>query len=245
MTPLPALGKVPWCVAGFGGAVNPKPIAANPVPGGSDDLLFLPPAARKGNEMSRNGKAVPENRDERNVELPDGRIPGGADDPRDGHSAAGRDDLEDIRIAVGGGARVAGDRPPVAPRGVLPPVRKLPSLRPRDHGPSDDPWEGSYPYLCAYLYRGSWNDIDPREGSKLEIKAAGGAVYLSLKCPTEGVQLTKVGQSLKEAFGLLEAACGDPATHWTEMKWGTGAQKARDLRKKEVDKRRSITDDTQ
>lgn len=194
--------------------------------------------------MSRNGKTVGAGRDECGLAAPSGRVLGGEADPGDGVPDAERLDPEGIRIVVRGGERRDGDGPTVESRGVLPPVRKLPSLRPRDHGPSDDPWQEEYPYLFAYLYRGTWNDIDPREGSKLEIKAAGGAVYVSLKCPTEGVQLTKVGNSLGEAFGLLEAACGDPATHWTEMRWGTGAQKARDLRKKELDKRRSVTDDT-
>jgi hypothetical protein len=190
--------------------------------------------------MSRNGKAVPADRDGLGGELPGGRIPGRDDDLRTGVPPSELDDESGVRITVPVGERGSSDRSPVASRGVVPPIRKLPSLCPRNHGPLDDPRQEAWPYLLSYLYRGSWDDLHPRDGSKLEIKAAGGAVYISIKCPTEGVQLTKVGNSIEEAFGLLEAACGDPATHWTEMRWGTGAQKARDMRKKEDDKRRTV-----
>jgi hypothetical protein len=64
-----------------------------------------------------------------------------------------------------------------------------------------------------------------------------------IQCPTEGVEYAVTASGLFEALEGLERAVADPKTEWQDMRFGTGAQKRRDLRKKELDKRDSEDSD--
>jgi hypothetical protein len=61
-------------------------------------------------------------------------------------------------------------------------------------------------------------------------------VTVMIQCPTEGVEYAVTAAGLFEALAGLEEAVADPGTQWQDMRFGTGAQKRRDLRKKELDK---------
>jgi hypothetical protein len=105
-------------------------------------------------------------------------------------------------------------------------------VRPTDHAQLDDPLAKEYPYLVAYLYRGSWDDIQPRDPSSLSIRAANGLVHATLQCPTEGTKTVGRGLTLSEALADLEGQCRTGKGNWSDMKFGTGIQKKNDLRKK-------------
>jgi hypothetical protein len=117
------------------------------------------------------------------------------------------------------------------------------SLRPKDHGPVLDTIRAKYPNLIAYLYDGSWDDLQPRESGKLILRAIGGVLTATLQCPTEGQELKLTGWSWEYLFDALERACGASDTHWLDMRYGTGAQKKKDLRRKELDKRNVVSED--
>lgn len=146
---------------------------------------------------------------------------------------------ESAVVRVAGGAENAGDRPNRGGVRAAPPLRKLPSLTPRDHGPSDDPFWQECPYLCCYLYRGSWDEITLRDPGTLLVIATTRMVNLTLKCPTEAQQITVTATSFNKALELLELYCRTGEGPWKEMTRGTGAQKVRDARKKALDERRS------
>jgi len=125
---------------------------------------------------------------------------------------------------------------------VVPPVKRTVNLRPRDHGPECDELRKRYPNLAAYLYDGSWDELNPRDPGKLTVVVKGGMVFVKLQCPTEGNESPQIGGTWEQAFEGLERFCANSDSHWIEMRFGTGCQKRRDLRKKEVDKRNATTD---
>jgi hypothetical protein len=130
-----------------------------------------------------------------------------------------------------------------APLPSTPPMRSHLKLRPPNHGPADDWLAERYPMLAWYLYAGSWDGIQPRMPAKLSISAKGRMVIGLLQCPTEGLQTDDQAESFDELLEQLNTACANPQHPWREMNWGTGAQKRRDLRKKEVDNEKHRNDD--
>lgn len=123
---------------------------------------------------------------------------------------------------------------------VRPPVRQTVNLRPRDHGPADDYLRAWCPNLAAYIYDGTWDGIQPREGATLTIRAKGGLVMVSLKCPTEGNESPTIVGDFSAAIEALERFCASSESQWIEMRYGTGKQKRADARKKELDKLRTV-----
>lgn len=60
----------------------------------------------------------------------------------------------------------------------------------------------------------------------------------TLALPTESQTITLHAESVSSLFLSLDEACATGKGPWVDMKWGTGVQKKRDARKKEVDKLR-------
>jgi hypothetical protein len=120
---------------------------------------------------------------------------------------------------------------------IRPPIRKIARVRPRDHGPGDDGLRAIRPFLASYLYSGTWDGIQPRDPATLAVRTKGGEVILTLRCGTEGQAIEARGWTWDGALDQLEIYCETGEGPWVELKFGTGHQKAKDWRKKEIDKR--------
>src|SRR5271166_293665 len=121
-------------------------------------------------------------------------------------------------------------------------LRRVSQIVPEDHGPQDDDFEQRYPDLTALLYAGTWDAIQPREAPRLTISAKGGSVVGKLEMPSEGLWVPATADSLEKFLQVLDFYARTGSGPWQELKWGTAAQRKRDLRKKELDKRFAARD---
>lgn len=141
--------------------------------------------------------------------------------------------------ALAGGQESTGrepdNRPPRRKRAVL---QRAAAIRPADHADAGQLFAGSYPELAEYLCLGTWDDIQPRDAGTLKVRCKAGVVYGTLSLPTEGQEITLGGLTLDGLLLSLDDACRTGKGPWQDMRWGTGVQKKRDLRKKEADKRK-------
>lgn len=102
---------------------------------------------------------------------------------------------------------------------------------------------GEFPTLAEWLGRGSWDGLQPREAGKLSIVFKGGLVIGTVSLPTESQTITLHANSVLSLLQALDNACETGRGPWVDMKYGTGVQRKRDQRKKEVDKLRSTVSD--
>lgn len=163
---------------------------------------------------------------------PDAGSAGGDHGPGDKADTTPADELAGRTEAS---SRAADGRATRRKRAVL---QRAAAIRPADHADAGQLFAGSYPELAEYLCLGTWDDIQPRDAGTLKVRCKAGVVYGTLSLPTEGQEITLGGLTLDGLLLSLDDACRTGKGPWQDMRWGTGVQKKRDLRKKEADKRK-------
>jgi hypothetical protein len=126
---------------------------------------------------------------------------------------------------------LTGDRP----RLIVPPLATVLKARPANHGSEEDEWVETYPTICSYLFKGSWDDIQPRDPGSLSIRAVNGVVTITLSCPTEGKKCPMHGVTICQVLEAMERACRDGTARWVDLDYGTGKQRLKSERRKLLD----------
>jgi len=102
----------------------------------------------------------------------------------------------------------------------------------RNWGAEDEPLRKTHPQVWRFLFKKTWNEIDPREVGVLTVAVRPTGLSVTLKMPTEAQSCTILVRHTTHIWDALERALLYREGDWKELKSGPGAQKIREERKK-------------
>jgi hypothetical protein len=188
-----------------------------------------------GNRANRDTSNVPDDDQDLDI-IGDG--PGGGDPGGNGHASPEAVQQTTVRAAK------RSERGNTRPNRNLPGdpaeiAERLLDTDLSDWGAPDDPLWESHPFFAAFLFKKSWNGIDPREPAAVTISVRPTGLQFSVKLPSEGQSCGERVRHWGDLLDMLEACLRNHTGDWKELKNGPGATLKREARKKERDIRKS------
>lgn len=93
--------------------------------------------------------------------------------------------------------------------------------------------------MAAFLFRKTWNGIDPREAIAITVTVRPTGLQFTCKLPSEGQSVGERVRYWHELLDMMERCLRYRTGDWKELKNGPGATLKREARKKERDIRKT------